>query len=156
MKVSVSLDDKEIKEMIKRFPRKIEKASKTAILQTAFFVNQKIVNRTKSGRSSAGGSFVPYAKRTIKSRTEKTRQTGIVDLIDTGNMMAAIKVRSKNPFVSQVYIPDIEEARKAMWHHKGRGNLPKREWFDIATNEEPLVIKTFRNSFIKQLNIAKA
>lgn len=156
MKVSVSLDDKEIKEMIKRFPRKIEKASKTAILRTAIFAELAIKRRTLSGKSSEGGSFTPYAKSTNRSRRKRGRNTGRVDLFDSGEMFGAIKSRAKNPFIGQVYFTSVAEGQKAMWHHHGRGKLPVRKWFDIAKSEEPLVINIFRNEFIKQMAFAKA
>ena len=42
-----------------------------------------------------GGRMIPYAKSTIKSRKKKGRQTGFVDLEDTGQMFRSLTYEIK-------------------------------------------------------------
>jgi hypothetical protein len=145
MKVNVTLDDKKVQAMLKKYPKRIKRASKTAIAYASVFVLKTIKDRTAAGRGVAG-SFAPYA-----STRGSGRQSGRVDLFDKGLMIGAMRSKAASPFLGIVFFNSASESRKAMWHHTGAGHLPVRKWFDVNSREEVLVGNQFRNEFIKQM-----
>jgi len=150
MKVNVTLDDKEVQAMLKAFPKRIKKASRKALSKASAFVSFKVKKRTKDG-IGLNGKFEGYAASTLRSRGARGRNTGTVDLMDSGQMLGSMIWKAKSPFLGIVYFSNTLAARKAMWHHTGAGHLPVRKWFDVNNKEEILVGSRFRNEFIKQM-----
>jgi len=150
MKVHVTLDDKEVQAMIKAFPKRIKKASRKALSKASAFVEFTVKRRTASGRG-LNGSFTPYAASTKRSRGKRGRQTGVVDLFDSGRMLGAMTSKALSPSLGVVFFLDADARRRAMWHHTGAGHLPVRKWFDVNNREEKEVGSVFRNNFIKQM-----
>ena len=150
MKVNVTLDDKEVQAMLKAFPKRIKKASKKALSYTSNFVVKTIKKRTEDG-IGVSGSFTPYARSTKRSRGKAGRQTGVVDLFDSGQMLGAMTSKAVSPSLGVVFFLDADARRRAMWHHTGAGHLPVRKWFDVNNREEKQVGSQFRNNFIKQM-----
>ena len=150
MKVNVTLDDKEIQAMLKAFPKRIKKASRKALFESASYVNRQIKRRTNRGEG-VDGAFEGYAMSTRRSRTKRGRKTGRVNLFDSGQMMSSMMFEVKNPSLGLVRFSNTPASRKAMWHHTGAGHLPVRKWFDVNNREEKQVGSVFRNEFIKQM-----
>lgn len=150
MKVNVTLDDKEVQAMLKAFPKRIKKASRKGLFEAAKYVSWQIKRRTKRG-VGVDGAFEGYAMSTRRSRTNRGRKTGRVNLFDSGQMMSSMKFEAKNPSFGLVRFSNTLASRKAMWHHTGAGHLPVRKWFDVNNREEKQVGSVFRNEFIKQM-----
>lgn len=150
MSVNISLDDKAVKALMNAYPKRIKKSSTIAINKTASRVKDLIQRRTAQGRGINGG-FKPYAKSTRKSRSNRGRQVGVVDLFDSGKMMGSMIMKPKNPFLAEVTFLGTPQKRKAMWHHKGLGNLPERPFFDISSAEKPLVASVFIKEFKRRM-----
>lgn len=150
MSVNISLDDKAVKALMNAYPKRIKESSTIAINKTASFVEFTIKKRTARGVGINGG-FTPYAKSTRKSRSNRGRQVGVVDLFDSGKMMGSMITQPKNPFLALVTFAGTFQKRKAMWHHKGLGNLPDRPFFDISSAEKPLVASVFIKEFKRRM-----
>ena len=67
-----------------------------------------ITKRTQKGRLPDGGKMRSYAESTKRDRKNRGRQTGFVDLTDTGKMFRSLDYRkkgfSKNDIIKKFYI----------------------------------------------------
>lgn len=116
-----------------------------------------ISQRTLKGKDVKGVPFTAYSRKAYffnlgseANPTWKTLKFGYaefkrikggskygrgVNLHADGDMFAAMKAKStaKN---TTLYFSKTEEAKKAFYHHKGMGNNPKREFFDLSRMEK--------------------
>jgi len=89
---------------------------------------------TQEGKDRYGRKLKPYAKQTKELRKARGRQTAHVDLVDSGNMMAALTYRARGN-KAEVMFGKPAEAEKAWAHQTGKGRLPKREFFGLTKDE---------------------
>ncbi|GAF87814.1 unnamed protein product, partial [marine sediment metagenome] len=69
-------------------------ASKPFMEKIGNLVSFRIKKRTDEGRDVHGDSFDPYSDMWAENRRERGRETGRVDLNDTGNMWDGLNVES--------------------------------------------------------------
>lgn len=117
-----------------------------AATDAALEAMRAIKQRTLSGKDVQGRPFKRYAAATRKDRTERGRQTAHVDLMDKGNMLAAMTVRGRGPNKAEITFANAVEAAKALGHVRGVGRLPKREFFGLSDDERQLVLKVIRDA----------
>ena len=113
-----------------------------------------ITKRTQSGRLPDGGTFIPYTKKTKELRQKKGRQTGHVDLTDTGKMFRSLDFRQRG-FKNTLLFANKEREKIAFRHDVlGVGKRKtKRPFFSIGNKEEEKIKKEFSNFYFSQLKI---
>ena len=143
MNVRWAIDDKEVKAMLKKYPDKIDKASKFGLARASAWVESKIKARTAAGRGVSGG-FKPYSPGYLEARAKRGRGS-TVDLMFTGQMMGAMQSKAKSAKLGIIYFTGGGAAQKAMWNHR------TRPFFDINMKEEGQAAKIFSDAFMKNL-----
>ena len=98
--------------------------------------------------------MLPYAKSTKKSRSKRGRQTGFVDLTDSGKMFRSLDYRKKG-FKNTLLFTNMERAKIASFHDSfGVGKRKvKRPFFSIGNDEEDKLKDEFAKFFYSQVGI---
>ena len=113
-----------------------------------------ITRRTQGGNLPDGSKMRPYAKRTVSSRKKRGRQTGFVDLTDTGKMFRSLDFRTRG-MKSTLLFTNMERAKIASYHDTfgvGRKRI-KRPFFAIGNKEEDRIKKDFNNFYFNEMKI---
>jgi hypothetical protein len=152
--IKINVNDIEVKKLLKRIGRKQAKAIQKSLNRVSNMAIFMITTRTQKGRLPDGGKMLPYAKSTKKNRKKRGRQTGFVDLTDTGKMFRSLDYR-KRGFRNTLMFANKEREKIASFHDTfGVGKRKvKRPFFAIGIKEEPKIIKEFSNFYFKQLGI---
>ena len=113
-----------------------------------------ITKRTQRGQLPDGGKMLPYAKSTKKSRTKKGRQTGFVDLTDSGIMFRSLDYR-KRGFKNTLLFTNAERAKVASFHDSfGVGKRKvKRPFFAIGRSEEDKIVDEFAKFYASEMKL---
>ena len=113
-----------------------------------------IDKRTKKGLLPDGGRMIPYAKSTIKSRKKKGRQTGFVDLEDTGQMFRSLTYEIKG-LRSSLFFRGQDQNKKASYHDFfGVGKKKTiRPFFSVGNKEEDKIRQEFTKTYFKEMKI---
>ena len=113
-----------------------------------------IDKRTKKGLLPDGGRMIPQAKSTLKSRKKKGRQTGFVDLEDTGQMFRSLTYEIKG-LRSSLFFRGQDQNKKASYHDIfGVGKKKTiRPFFSIGNKEEDKIIQEFTKTYFKEMKI---
>lgn len=113
-----------------------------------------ITKRTQSGKLPDGGKMRSYAKGTVKSRKKRGRQTGFVDLTDTGKMFRSLDFRTTG-FKSTLFFANKEREKIASYHDTfgvGRRKIT-RPFFAIGDREEQKIKNEFDRFYFKELKL---
>jgi len=123
-----------------------QRALKEAIGQA---IVDRIVKRTKSGKSVQGGAFRGYSKAYRKSQVfQAAGKGGTPNLTLSGDMLGTMDFKLKGNKV-RIGWDDAEENAKAANHNQGI-TLPKREFLGVQTKE----IKDIEKDFVKDFKAA--
>ena len=112
-----------------------------------------ITKRTQKGRLPDGGKMLPYAKSTKRDRKNRGRQTGFVDLTDTGKMFRSLDYRKRG--LKNTLMFANKEKKIASFHDSfgvGKRKI-KRPFFAIGIKEEPKIVNEFSSFYFKELGI---
>jgi hypothetical protein len=96
----------------------------------------------------------PYARSTAKSRRKRGRQTGFVDLTDTGKMFRSLDFKT-GVSKSTLFFANKEREKIASYHDTfgvGKRKI-KRPFFAIGNKEEDKIIKEFNNFYFKEMRL---
>jgi len=154
MEVKVKVNTINVVNELKRMTRK-QKASVTKALNNvsnmAIFMIDK---RTKKGLLPDGGRMLPYEKSTIKRRKKKGRQTGFVDLEDSGQMFRSLTYDIKG-LKSSLFFRGQDQNKKASYHDIfGVGKKKTiRPFFSIGNKEEDKIRQQFTKIYFKEMKI---
>jgi hypothetical protein len=74
-----------------------------------------ITKRTQGGKLPDGGNMRSYASSTVKSRKKRGRQTGFVDLTDTGKMFRSLDFKTGG-LKSTLFFANKEREKIASYH----------------------------------------
>jgi hypothetical protein len=146
MNVNLALDSKEVKAMLAKYPKRIDKATKTALSDTATFGQNIIVERTKRGRGVNGG-FKGYSQGYLKHLRKKGWPTN-VDLIYKNDMMSSMFARAKSKKLAIISFYGTPEKRKAVWNNK------TRRFFDHTRGEMKKMRREFSKEFFRRMSRA--
>ena len=94
-----------------------------------------------------------YAKGTVEAEKEG-RQTGFVDLTDTGKMFRSLDFRTGG-LKSTLFFANKEREKIASYHDTfgvGKRKI-KRPFFAIGNNEEDKLITRFSKFYFKEMGI---
>lgn len=126
-------------------------SDKQVMSQIGAAIKLDVRKRTQSGTDVHGKAFKSYKTSSSKSRGRRGRNTGRVDLLDTGRMLGAITTTKVTDKEVHVGFTRVIEREKASYHQQGKGNLPKREFFGLSKKARRDLIETF-TKWIKNKN----
>ena len=139
---------------LKRMTIKQKSAVKKALNNVSNMAIFMIDKRTKKGLLPDGGRMLPYAKSTVKSRKKKGRQTGFVDLEDSGQMFRSLTYDIKG-LKSSLFFRGQDQNEKASYHDIFGAGKSKtvRPFFSIGNKEEDKIKQQFTKIYFKEMKI---
>lgn len=118
MNVEISLDIKGLEQSLKKTQAEIYNMIPKALMQTAQFGTQIILDRTEKG-VGINGRFKPYTAAYAKFR-QKEGHPKTVNLMITGRMLASIKQQRLDNKSVRIYFGNAQEAKKAAFNNQSR------------------------------------
>ena len=152
--VKVNINTIEVKNFLKKFDRTQRRVIQKGLNRVSNMAIEMITKRTQRGQLPDGGKMLPYAKSTKKSRTKKGRQTGFVDLTDSGIMFRSLDYR-KRGFKNTLLFTNAERAKVASFHDSfGVGKRKvKRPFFAIGRSEEDKIVDEFAKFYASEMKL---
>ena len=154
MQVQIKANTFEVVQELKKMSRKQKSAITKALNNVSNMAIFMIDKRTKKGLLPDGGRMLPYAKSTVKSRKKKGRQTGFVDLEDSGQMFRSLTYDIKG-LKSSLFFRGQDQNKKASYHDifgAGRSKTV-RPFFSIGNKEEDKIKQQFTKIYFKEMKI---
>ena len=152
--VKVNINTVEVRKFLKKFSRNQRKVIQKSLNRVSNMAILMITKRTQKGNLPDGGKMLPYSKSTKKNRDKKGRQTGFVDLTDTGKMFRSLDFR-KRGFRNTLLFTNMERAKIASFHDTfgvGKRKI-KRPFFSIGDKEEDNLKDEFAKFYFKEMRI---
>ncbi len=152
--VKVDVNSIEVTNLLKRIGRKQKAVIQKSLNRVSNMAVLMITKRTQAGKLPDGGKMRGYAKGTIRSRKKRGRQTGFVDLTDTGKMFRSLDFRTGG-LKSTLFFSNTERAKIASYHDTfgvGKRKI-KRPFFAIGNKEEIKIQDEFARFYFKELGI---
>ena len=115
MEITAKVNAIEVTNEIKRVARKQKGIIDKALKRVSNMAILMITKRTQAGKLPDGGKMRSYARSTVRSRKKRGRQTGFVDLTDTGKMFRSLDFRTGG-FKSTLFFSNMERAKIASYH----------------------------------------
>ena len=154
MEVGVNINNIEVKNLLKNISRKQKAVITKSLNRVSNMAVLMITKRTQGGKLPDGGNMRSYASSTVKSRKKRGRQTGFVDLTDTGKMFRSLDFKTGG-LKSTVFFANKEREKIASYHDTfgvGKRKI-KRPFFAIGNKEEDKIIKEFSNFYFKEMRL---
>ena len=154
MEVKVNINNIEVIKELKKISRKQKSAIDTALKKVSNMALLMITRRTQAGKLPDGGQMRGYAQSTVRSRKKRGRQTGFVDLTDTGKMFRSLDFKTGG-LKSTLFFSNMERAKIASYHDTFGVGKKKvtRPFFSIGNKEEIKIQKEFSQTYFKALRI---
>ena len=152
--VKVDVNSIEITKFLKKLSSKQKSVISKGLKRVSNMAILMITKRTQAGKLPDGGKMRGYAKGTIRSRKKRGRQTGFVDLTDTGKMFRSLDFRTGG-LKSTLFFSNTERAKIASYHDTfgvGKRKI-KRPFFAIGNKEEIKIQDEFARFYFKELGI---
>jgi len=142
---------------LKKISRNTPRAIKQSLARVSAYGVKQITEKTQKGQSPDGGGFQGYASSTKKSRQKRTRQTGFVDLTDTGQMFNSLAWTNRG-YKNILFFRRNAENKKAAYHdyfgiRKKGGEKVYRPFFSIGKKDEVQMQKRFAQHFFRLTGI---
>ena len=154
MEVGININNIEVKNLLKNISRKQKAVITKSLNRVSNMAVLMITKRTQSGKLPDGGNMRAYASSTVRSRKERGRQTGFVDLTDTGKMFRSLDFKTGG-LKSTLFFANKEREKIASYHDTfgvGKRKI-KRPFFSIGNKEEDKIIKEFQNFYFKEMRL---
>ena len=152
--VKVDINDIEVRNFLKKLSAKQKSVIDKGLKRVSNMAILMITKRTQAGKLPDGGKMRGYAKGTVRSRKKRGRQTGFVDLTDTGKMFRSLDFRTGG-LKSTLFFSNTERAKIASYHDTfgvGKRKI-KRPFFAIGNKEEIKIQDEFARFYFKELGI---
>ena len=152
--VKVDINTVEITKFLKKLSSKQKSVIDKGLKRVSNMAILMITKRTQAGKLPDGGKMRSYAKGTIRSRKKRGRQTGFVDLTDTGKMFRSLDFRTGG-LKSTLLFTNMERAKIASYHDSlgvGKRRIT-RPFFSIGDNEEIKIKNDFSRFYFKEMGI---
>ena len=152
--VKVDVNTVEITKFLKKLSSKQKSVIDKGLKRVSNMAILMITKRTQAGKLPDGGKMRRYAKGTIRSRKKRGRQTGFVDLTDTGKMFRSLDFRT-GALKSTLLFTNMERAKIASYHDSlgvGKRRIT-RPFFSIGDNEEIKIKNDFSRFYFKEMGI---
>ena len=152
--VKVNVNSIEVTKLLKNITRKQKSVISKGLKRVSNMAILMITKRTQAGKLPDGGKMRGYAKGTVRSRKKRGRQTGFVDLTDTGKMFRSLDFRTGG-LKSTLLFTNMERAKIASFHDSlGVGNRKiTRPFFSIGNKEEDKIKDDFSKFYFKEMGI---
>jgi len=154
MEVGVNINNIEVKNLLKNISRKQKAVITKSLNRVSNMAVLMITKRTQGGKLPDGGNMRSYASSTVRSRKKRGRQTGFVDLTDTGKMFRSLDFKTGG-LKSTLFFANKEREKIASYHDTfgvGKRKI-KRPFFAIGNKEEDKIIKEFQNFYFKEMRL---
>jgi len=154
MEVGININNIEVKNLLKNISRKQKAVITKSLNRVSNMTVLMITKRTQSGKLPDGGNMRAYASSTVRSRKKRGRQTGFVDLTDTGKMFRSLDFKTGG-LKSTLFFANKEREKIASYHDTfgvGKRKI-KRPFFAIGNKEEDKIIKEFQNFYFKEMRL---
>ena len=152
--VKVDVNSIEITKFLKKLSSKQKSVISKGLKRVSNMAILMITKRTQAGKLPDGGKMRSYAKGTIRSRKKRGRQTGFVDLTDTGKMFRSLDFRTGG-LKSTLLFTNMERAKIASFHDSlgvGKRKIT-RPFFSIGDKEEDKLKNEFAKFYFKEMRI---
>ena len=152
--VKVDVNTVEITKLLKKLSSKQKSVIDKGLKRVSNMAILMITKRTQAGKLPDGGKMRGYAKGTIRSRKKRGRQTGFVDLTDTGKMFRSLDFRTGG-LKSTLLFTNMERAKIASFHDSlgvGKRKIT-RPFFSIGDKEEDKIKDDFSRFYFKEMGI---
>ena len=152
--VKIDVNSVEVTNLLKKITRKQKAVITKSLNRVSNMAVLMITKRTQAGKLPDGGKMRGYAKGTVKSRKKRGRQTGFVDLTDTGKMFRSLDFKTGG-LKSTLFFANKEREKIASYHDTfgvGKRKI-KRPFFAIGNKEEDKIIKEFNNFYFKEMGL---
>ena len=154
MEISAKVNTIEVIKEFKRITKKQKAIIDKSLKRVSNMAILMITKRTQAGKLPNGGKMRSYARSTVKSRKKRGRQTGFVDLTDTGKMFRSLDFRTGG-FKSTLFFANKEREKIASFHDSlgvGRRKIT-RPFFSIGDREEDKIKAEFNRFYFKELRL---
>ena len=152
--VKVDVNSIEVTKLLKNITRKQKSVISKGLKRVSNMAILMITKRTQAGKLPDGGKMRGYAKGTVRSRKKRGRQTGFVDLTDTGKMFRSLDFRTGG-LKSKLLFTNMERAKIASFHDSlgvGKRKIT-RPFFSIGDKEEDKIKDDFSRFYFKEMGI---
>ena len=152
--VKVNVNSIEITNFLKKLSSKQKSVIDKGLKRVSNMAILMITKRTQAGKLPDGGKMRGYAKGTVTSRKKRGRQTGFVDLTDTGKMFRSLDFRTGG-LKSTLLFTNMERAKIASFHDSlgvGKRKIT-RPFFSIGDKEEDKIKDDFSRFYFKEMGI---
>jgi hypothetical protein len=150
--VKVKTNANEIQAIVKKIEKRTKSAVKKALANAAAFQVGAIKKRTQTkGVDFQNRPFKPYS---LKYKRRLVKQSGVVDLTDTGQMFSSLTFRATES-KGTLFFRQQAANRKAFFHDEAGAGRKKviRPFFSIGDDEEKKIEKIFFQVLDKELRI---
>ena len=154
MEVSANINNIEVTNFLKNITRKQKAVIDKGLKRVSNMAILMITKRTQSGKLPDGGNMRPYASSTIRGRKKTGRQTGFVDLNDSGKMFRSLDFRTGG-FKSTLFFANKEREKIASYHDTfgvGKRKIT-RPFFAIGDREEDKIQAEFSRFYFKEMRL---
>ena len=154
MEIKTDINTLEVTNFLKKLTRKQKSVIDKGLKRVSNMAILMLTKRTQAGKLPDGGNMRAYAKGTVRSRKKRGRQTGFVDLTDTGKMFRSLDFRTGG-FKSTLFFSNMERAKIASYHDTlgvGRKKIT-RPFFSIGDREEDKIKAEFKRFYFKELRL---
>jgi hypothetical protein len=154
IEAKIDVNTIEVTNLLKKITSKQKSVINKGIKRVSNMAVLMITKRTQSGKLPDGGSMRPYARSTVRGRKKRGRQTGFVDLTDTGKMFRSLDFRAGN-LKSTLFFSNKERAKIASYHDTfgvGKRKIT-RPFFAIGDKEEDKLKTEFAKFYFKEMRI---
>ena len=154
MELRIKANTLQATKFLKGISRKQVSATQKSLNRVSNMAVLMITKRTQSGNLPDGGKMLPYAKSTKKTREDRGRQTGFVDLTDTGKMFRSLDFKQSG-FKNTLFFSNKEREKIAAQHDFfGVGKRKtKRPFFSIGNDEEEKLKNEFAKFYFSAVGI---
>ena len=150
--VKIKTNTAEIQAIVKKIEKRTKSAVKKALANASAFQVGAIKKRTQQkGVDFQGRPFKPYS---IKYKRRLVKQSGVVDLTDTGQMFSSLTSRITSS-KGELFFRQGFANRKAFFHDEVGAGRKKviRPFFSISKDEETKIEKIFFSVLEKELKL---
>ena len=154
MEIKTDINTLEVTNFLKKLTRKQKSVIDKGLKRVSNMAILMLTKRTQAGKLPDGGNMRAYAKGTVRSRKKRGRQTGFVDLTDTGKMFRSLDFRTGG-LKSTLFFSNKEREKIASYHDSlgvGRKKIT-RPFFAIGKKEEDKIQAEFSKFYFKQMRI---
>ena len=152
--VKVDVNAIAVTNLLKNITRKQKAVIQKSLNRVSNMAMLMITKRTQAGKLPDGGQMRAYAPSTVRSRKKRGRQTGFVDLTDTGKMFRSLDFKTMG-MKSTLFFANMERAKIASYHDTfgvGKRKIT-RPFFAIGDKEEDKIQAEFSKFYFKQMRI---